>query len=328
MIAAVIENKNFVKVKNVPRPALLPGHVLIKVAYGGFCGPTEICIIEGIHPRAKFPLIFCHEISGIVEKTTPGSKFKAGDRVVVNPLMSCKVCKTCCTGYRYICENLKLIGIDSDGGFAEFCAVPDSNVLPIPDSLPLNIAAIVEPVAVGIHAVRGTGVSIGDRLLIFGAGPIGIILAEVSRIAGAGDIVICELDERRLDFAKSLGFETIKTPDALRGEKFDYVIDSSGSELVLPYAVDLVKIHGCISIVGKFDFPVKVNLHDILFKEITMRGFRVYAEDEFNSAISMLSSNTERFSRIITDEYPLADINVAIDAFRKRENICKIIIKV
>lgn len=328
MRAAFIEAVNQVRVKDIPKPECGPGKVLIKVAYGGFCGPTEMCIIEGLHPRAKFPLVFCHEFAGTVEEAAPGSAFKPGDRVVVNPLRFCGQCETCRAGYSYVCGDLKLIGIDCDGGFAEYCAVPEENVLHIPESLPFKMAAIVEPVAVGVHAVRGTGVAVGDSVLVFGAGPIGIILAEVCRTAGAGSIVICETNDRRIEFAKSLGFAVEKDASALvkSGRQFDYVMDSTGAEAILPYAIDLVKIRGKIAIVGKFDFPAKVNLHDVLFKEITMQGFRVYTEREFAFTIGMLAANAERFERIITDDYCLDDAAQAVEDFRQRRNLCKIVI--
>lgn len=328
MKAAVIEAVNQVRVKEVPKPECGPGQVLIKIAYGGFCGPTEMCIIEGLHPRATFPLIFCHEFAGTVETAAPGSAFTPGNRVVVNPLRYCGKCETCRAGFSYVCGSLNLIGIDCDGGFAEYCAVPEENVLRIPDTLPFKMAAIVEPVAVGVHAVRGLGVSVGDSVLVFGAGPIGIILSEVCRTAGAGSIVICETNERRIAFAQSLGFTVEKNAGALvkANRVFDYVLDSTGAEAILPYAIDLVKIRGKIAIVGKFDFPAKVNLHDVLFKEITMQGFRVYTEREFAFTVGMLAANAERFERIITDDYCLDDTAQAVEDFRQRKNLCKIVI--
>lgn len=328
MKAAVIEAVNQVRVKDVPKPECGPGQVLIKIAYGGFCGPTEMCIIEGLHPRAKFPLVFCHEFAGTVEEAAPGSAFQPGDRVVVNPLRFCGKCETCRAGYSYVCGDLKLIGIDCDGGFAEYCAVPEENVLHIPDSLPFKMAAIVEPVAVGVHAVRGAGVGVGDSALVFGAGPIGIILAEVCRTAGAGSVTICETNPRRVDFARSLGFGVETDAGALSKAKkqYDFVLDSTGAEPVLPYAVELVKIRGKIAVVGKFDFPAKVNLHDVLFKEITMQGFRVYTEREFAFTVGMLAANAERFGRIIADDYALDDAAQAVEDFRSRKNLCKIVI--
>lgn len=328
MKAAVIEAVNQVCVKEIPKPKCGQGKVLIKIAYGGFCGPTEMCIIEGLHPRAKFPLVFCHEFAGTVEAAASTSAFKPGDRVVVNPLRFCGKCETCRSGYSYVCGSLNLIGIDCDGGFAEYCSVPEENVLRIPDSLPFKIAAIVEPVAVGVHAVRGIGAGVGDSVLVFGAGPIGIILAEVSRTAGAGSVTICEVDTRRAEFARSLGFRVETDAAALKksSASFDFVLDSTGADAVLPYAVDLVKIRGKIAIVGKFDFPAKVNLHDVLFKEIAIQGFRVYTEREFAFTIGMLAANAERFGRIITDDYCLADTAKAVDDFRRRRNLCKIVI--
>ncbi len=116
MKAAVIKEINKVKVCQIDKPILKKGYVLLKIAFGGFCGPTEMCIIEGVHPRAKFPLVFCHEFSGIVEDVNKDSTLKKGDAVVVNPLITCDACYACKQGDSHICKNLKLIGIDCDGG--------------------------------------------------------------------------------------------------------------------------------------------------------------------------------------------------------------------
>jgi D-arabinose 1-dehydrogenase-like Zn-dependent alcohol dehydrogenase len=246
MKAAVIEATNQVRVKVVPKPECSAGKVLIKIAYGGFCGPTEMCIIEGLHPRAKFPLVFCHEFAGTVEAVAPGSAFKPGDRVVVNPLRFCGKCETCRAGYSYVCGSLNLIGIDCDGGFAEYCAVPEENVLRIPDSLPFKIAAIVEPVAVGVHAVRGAGVGVGDSVLVFGAGP--------HRHHSRGS----EPDGRRgqrhhlrsgypARFVRALAW-LYSGNGRVRAEKIRRRLrlrtGQHGRGGVLPYAVELVKIRG------------------------------------------------------------------------------------
>jgi len=331
MKAAVIKAINTVEVCDIEKPKVKKGHVLLKIAYGGFCGPTEMCIIEGLHPRARFPLVFCHEFSGIIDEAGEGCSFKKGEAVTVNPLIICKSCYTCRQGDSYICESLKLIGIDCDGGFAEYCLVPEENLVRIPEGMPLKLAAFAEPVAVGIHAVRGSTFKMGDTVLVFGAGPIGLITAICVKSAGAGEIIIVERDKRRLAFAKSLGFEGIS--DLGQFKKYnkkiiDEIFDTTGAPAVLPYAVDLAKIKGFIAIVGKFDYPAPVNLHDVLFKELTIKGFRVYRDTEFEQAVKLIAQNVQHFDKLITDIYDLGHINDAIDAFKTRRNLCKIMIKV
>jgi len=330
MKAAVIKAVNTVEVCDIKKPEVKKGHVLLKVAYGGFCGPTEMCMIEGIHPRAKFPLVFCHEFSGIIEETAPGSAYNKGEAVTVNPLVTCGECYVCRSGNSYICEKLKLIGIDSDGGFAQYCLVPEANLVRIPAGMPLKLAAFAEPVAVGVHAVRGSPFKAGDTAMVLGAGPIGLITAMCLKAAGAGEIIVAEKDQRRLAFVRELGFEAAGgLEDFKKNNKrvIDQIFDTTGAPAVLPYAVDLVKIKGFIAIVGKFDYPAPVNLHDVLFKELTISGFRVYKDAEFAQAVRLIAKNAADFEKLITDVYALDDINQAIEGFKGRKNLCKIMLK-
>jgi (R,R)-butanediol dehydrogenase / meso-butanediol dehydrogenase / diacetyl reductase len=330
MRAAVIKDVNTVEVCDIERQKVKKGHVLLKIAYSGFCGPTDMGIIEGIHPRAKFPLIFCHEFSGIIEETGEDCTFEKDEKVTVNPLITCKTCQTCRQGNSYVCESLKLIGIDCDGGFAEYCLVPQENLVRLPTGMSLKLAALAEPVAVGIHAVRGSAFKTGDSVMVFGAGPIGLITATCLKTAGAGKIIVVEKDEKRIAFAKSLGFEVASDLEEFKKLNrgiIDEIFDTTGAAALLAYAVDLVKIKGFIAIVGKFDEPALVNLHDVLFKELTIKGFRVYRSEEFEHAVKLISQNPKYFEKLITDVYGLGQINDAINSFKTRKNLCKIMVK-
>lgn len=151
---------------------------------------------------------FCHEFAGIIEYIDSESmEFSKGNKLTVNSSISCNSCDTRKNGNQYMCENLKLIRIDYDGGFAEYCLVPVGNIVKIPDNIPLNIAALTEPMAIGVHWVKVSGFQIGDNVLIFGVGPIGLILAENCKNAWAEKIIICEINPGRIGFAKSLGYE-------------------------------------------------------------------------------------------------------------------------
>ncbi len=328
MKAGVITKVNTVEYKDMPDPVLEPGKAIVKVAYAGYCGPTEQAIIGGMHPRATFPLINCHEFSGVIEKSNPGSGYKPGDRVIVFPLLYCGGCYVCKEGNSYICTHLGLIGIDCDGGFAEYCSVPERNLVRVPDGMSDMAAAFTEPVAVCLHAIRGIGFKVGGTALVTGAGPIGLITAECLRVAGAERVIVAEIEDRRVEFAKKCGFEVVKEISSLGKEAFDCVFETTGAEAVLPAIVDAVKIAGKIAIVGKYDFPAKVNLHDVLFKEITMKGFRVYREEEFEQALKLIGLNEERFTRYVTDTYPLDQITQAVKDFDCKKNLCKILVKI
>ncbi|MBM3705852.1 MAG: zinc-binding dehydrogenase, partial [Actinobacteria bacterium] len=244
-------------------------------------------------------------------------------------LIVCGSCYACRQGDSHICKNLKLIGIDCDGGFAQYCLIPEENLVRLPEGMNLKLAALAEPAAVCLHAIRSSVFKTGDNVMVFGAGPIGLVAAICLKAAGAADIIVVEKEEKRIFFAKSLGFETVCDLEDFKENDsriIDVIFETSGAQALLPYTVDLVKIKGFISIVGKFDEPALFNLHDVLFKEITVKGSRVYRNGEFKQAVVLIHKNAEFFEKLVTDIYGLNDINAAIDDFKKRKNLCKIMI--
>lgn len=149
MKAAVYQGKDRVFIEEVEVLDLKDGDALIKVEYAGICG-TDMSIVSGRHPRAKAPLILGHELSGTVAKVKGKGEIKEGDRVVVKPLIFCGKCYACKNGFKHICQNLKLIGIDVDGAFAEYVRVPLETVYKIPYNIPLELATLTEPLAAPI----------------------------------------------------------------------------------------------------------------------------------------------------------------------------------
>ena len=196
MRAALWLGKEQVAVRVVPRPAVGPGQALIRVAYAGICG-TDLMIYLGKHPRAKAPLIMSHEFCGVIAEAD-GEAYPAGAPVTVNPLLTCGQCYPCRHGLSHVCERLGLLGIDADGGFAEYALAPLHTVRPLPPGLPLVEAALIEPLAVAVHAVRASDLKVGDTVAVLGAGPIGIMVAQVARLGGARRVLISERSPRQL----------------------------------------------------------------------------------------------------------------------------------
>jgi len=331
MKAAVIESVNRIIVKEVLFPELVPGNTVVKVAYAGLCGPTDEAILKGLHPRAKFPLVLSHEFSGEIAFIEDGVEgLNKGDKVVINPLLSCNNCSTCRNGNQYICENLRLIGIDTDGGFAEYCSVPLNNIVLLPGDMPLNIAALSEPMAVGIHAVKEAGLRMGESAIVFGAGPIGLFVAEACRKAGAVDITIVEINKKRLEFARETGYNVIDA-DSLNlnssFHKYDFIFETTGSPEVLKVLLNYSKTKGTIVIVGKFDNMELFDLHTVLFNELKIIGARVYRENEFLLAVQILSENPQRYNKFISDYFPIEKIEDVFSAFRNRNNLGRVMVK-
>ena len=202
MKAIFYMGKNTLEVRDTEKPGLEEDRdVIVQVKYAGICG-TDLSIMAGKHPRAKRPLIMGHEFSGTVhEAGTNVSGMQAGDRIVVEPLISCGTCYACRSGYAYVCQNLGLYGIDAPGAFAEFVKVPAEKVFSVPDDIDYDIAALIEPMAVAVHAIRLSNLKVGDVVCVQGAGPIGLLTALVAQQSGSREVIICEKESYRCDIA-------------------------------------------------------------------------------------------------------------------------------
>ncbi len=313
-------------------PEIGEGEVLIKVAYAGICG-SDMFIYQGTHPRAKAPLIMGHEFSGRIEKGHP--TLPKGTPVTVYPLLSCGHCEPCRSGYPHVCDTLKLIGIDCDGGMAEYVKVPADKVVEIPAGLSLKLGAFIEPVAVGVHAVRRSGYRPGDTAVVFGAGPIGLCVASCLSYFGAMQVIVVEANPHRLDVARQLGFAVIdagkedvrvKVKELTRGLNADFAFDCAAHPSVQAHIMDVVKVRGTAVVVGSYKKPPEVDLLKVEFKELTVVGIRVYERRDFDIAARILGSGRIDFERLLS----LAEPEQAAQVFgdlQQGTNVIKMLFK-
>ena len=294
--------------KAVPAPGA--GEVLIKVAYSGICG-SDMFIYQGTHPRAQARLVMGHEFSGVIEAGHP--TLAKGTPVTVYPLLSCGQCEPCKNGTPHVCNTLKLIGIDCDGGMAEYVKVPADKVVEIPAGLNLKLGAFIEPVAVGVHAVRRSGYKPGDTAVVYGAGPIGLCVAACLSYFGASRVLVIEANPYRLEIARKLGFTPIDAAhdDILAQVKAhtgglcaDYAFDCAAHPSVQNTLMDVIKVRGTAVVVGSYKKPPEVDLLKVEFKELTLIGIRVYERRDFDIAARILASGTINFEQILTVSAP------------------------
>jgi len=303
-----------VEVGEKAMPEIGPGEVLIKVAYAGVCG-SDMIIYQGVHPRAKAPLVMGHEFSGTIVKGH--STLPAGTPVTVYPLLSCGQCEPCKNGYAHVCNTLKLIGIDCDGGMAEYVKVPEDKVVPIPADFSLKLGAFIEPVAVGVHAVSRSRYKPGDTAVVYGAGPIGLCVAGCLSYFGASRVIVIEANPHRLEVARQLGFTTIdaarediraKVLEYTGGRNADLAFDCAAHPSVHTTILDILRVQGTGIVVGSYKKPPEVDLLKVEFKELTLIGIRVYERRDFEVAIRILQSGRIDFERLLTvapaDEAP------------------------
>lgn len=303
-----------VEVREVPMIPPAPGQARIRVTYCGVCG-SDIGIYSGKHPRAKAPLTIGHEFVGVIEEINgEANGLKIGDRVAAYPLLSCGTCYACRTGKDYICRQLRLIGIDLDGGMAEYVNCSTEVLYKLPEGVEDRICAIIEPLAVAVHSVHRSGFKPLDSAAIIGAGPIGILIGLVLKDSGASRIVISDISDTRLALCREFGFETVDSKkeslaayvaETTDGEGVNIVYECSGAaagaeEMTYPVCAD-----GMICLVGVHKEARSVVLSDMHFRELNMTATRVYEKEEFRQTVYYTAKLQSELAKVITDVIPL-----------------------
>lgn len=311
--ATYIGNSTINIVESTQRPPA-PGEVQIDVAYTGICG-TDLHILHGnMDSRVTFPAIIGHEMSGRISALGDGvSGWSLGDPVTVMPLDWCGDCPACKAGHQHICQNLNFIGIDSAGSLQKQWNVPENVLVRLPESLRLDHAALVEPVAVSVHDVRRADIQPGEKAVVIGGGPIGVLIATTARHAGA-EVVVLELDADRRAMIEKLGFEVLnpQAQDQVEwvnswtgGAGADVVFEVSGAAAAVLGATALAKVRGRLVIVAIHPQPRPVDLQRVFWRELTIVGARVYERQDFEKAVELLAAGVIPAEQMITGTVPL-----------------------
>jgi 2-desacetyl-2-hydroxyethyl bacteriochlorophyllide A dehydrogenase len=311
-----------------------PGYVELAPAYVGICG-TDLHIFHGdMDARVKTPAVIGHEMSGRVVRVGPGVEgFAPGDPVTVMPLRWDETCPACRRGYRHVCQNLDFIGIDSPGAMQQRWTVPAATLIRLPDSLPLDQAALVEPAAVAVHDVGRAEVRSGDKVLVVGGGPIGVLIALVAGAAGA-DVRVVELSAHRRRLAERLGLSTWDPADDVPtlvqawtdGAGADVAFEVSGAEAGMQAAVDALAVRGRLCLVAIHPKPRQVNLHRFFWRELTLVGARLYERTDFEAAVRLVADGVIPAEQLISKVVPLDEAPSAFETLEAGGDVMKILI--
>jgi L-iditol 2-dehydrogenase len=338
--AAVIDKPYSVVVNQVDTPNIKQSHeVKIQVKVTGICG-SEVHAYHGTHPFRVPPVISGHELAGIVvDVGNEVSSVSIGDRVTVEPHYGCGTCKRCRSGEYNICENKKVLGTQEwTGSFGEFIVVPESTVVPLPNNVSFEQGALIEPLAVGIHAVRKAKVGLGDKLAILGAGPIGLGILLAARNSGATKIFITDALEYNLEIAKRLGathpIQTSKV-DAIEtilkktnGDGVDHVFIAVGIQAVLNDSFRIVKRGGKISEVALFGKKPEIEISYLQNKEIQIIGSNMYTRDDFEIAADAIATGMFDTSLFISKIIPIEEAKTGMKIVdEKLEDVIKVLLK-
>lgn len=331
MRAAVLHDLHDLRVEDVPVPSFGDDEVLIKVSYNGLCGTDASEFAKGSimvplkvpHPNSKHvgATVLGHEFVGKVIKAGVNVRDLMGKRVACGAGVSCGVCKRCKEGRTNLCDHYFTLGLSVDGGLAEYVAAPGKICVPIPDDVDDVHAVLAQPLAVGIHGVRRSGVQNGDTVIVLGAGAIGSFVC-VALQQYQVDIIAMDIDQKRLDVASKLGatrtilIEPTATPaeiKALYPQQADVVFETSGAPGGVARAVALTKMGGTVLLMGLNKAPQELVFADPVLREVTLQTTVAHVcNDDMPAALDLLRSGT--IAEMLTEKIvQLEDVASAFD---------------
>jgi D-altritol 5-dehydrogenase len=299
----------------VPIPSNLPaGHALIRIRASGLCH-TDIDVLHARYGPGAFPVVPGHEFAGEVEAVASGvTSLRVGDRVAVDPNLPCGSCPACSKGLTNLCVDLKAYGVTHNGGFGEQAIVRCDQVHPIGD-LGFDVAALAEPLACALNGLGAAGVGPDDTppsdAIIFGAGPIGLLLGLSLMARGAGTVTMADLNDSRLEFASGLGLGTAKSgPDLLASRRhgYDLVADATGVPAVVEGMIDLVADGGTALLFGVCPPSSTVSIHPF---EVFRRQLNIVGSHSLNrnipEALDILKADTGAMAKLVSHRLPLEE---------------------
>lgn len=348
MKAALWYNEKDIRVENIAEPAVGDHEVKIKVSYCGICGSDlheylagPIFIpVDKPHPisKDKAPIVMGHEYAGeVVEVGEAVTDIHIGDRVCVEPIYSCGKCTSCQKGHYNVCEQLGFVGLSGGyGGFAEYSVVSAKMAHKIPDHMTWEQAALVEPTAVAVHAVRQSELRIGDSVAVFGTGPIGLLVIQAAKAAGASKIMAVEVSPERREIAKQVGAHMVINPlevDAVEAIKHDtnglgvdVAFEVAGIESTMQAAIQSTRAEGNVVNISIWEKTANISLNNFILTERRMTSIIAY-RNIFPQVIQLIANNQIQASELVTKHIRLENIvSEGFDALTKNKNQIKILV--
>jgi 2-desacetyl-2-hydroxyethyl bacteriochlorophyllide A dehydrogenase len=319
MRAAVIEKPGQLTVTTVPDPAPGPRDVVLAVAGCGICG-TDLHLLDGELPYRPYPVIPGHEFAGaVVAAGAQVTEFAVGDRVAADPNLSCGECHHCRTGHENLCARYHALGVTVDGACAEYVAVPVGNCFRLPETVPLQHAPLVEPLSCAIHGFDLLPGRVGEHHLIYGAGTMGLLMAQLAARAGAASVSVVDLNADRLAVASRLGASHVAVHADLldRPEGWEVVIDCTGAVRAIEDGLVRVRPGGTFELFGvaPADATATFSPFRIYRDEIRIVGSMAVLHS-FGRAVDLLAAGAIDADTMISHRFPLDGYAEAVDTFR------------
>lgn len=339
MIQQLMTEPKKISFREVPVPQPGPDQVLVKIKRIGICG-SDIHVYHGTHPYTSYPVTQGHEVSGeIVGLGEYVKELSVGQKVTIEPQVFCGRCHPCLHGKYNLCEKLKVMGFQTTGTASEYFAVDASKVTPLPDELSWSEGAMIEPLAVTVHAAKRFPELRGARVVILGCGPIGILLSQSVRALGADKVLVTDISDTRLALAKSLGADyavnTMKKDfgeamlEAYGPDKADVIFECAGSDITMEQAIQNARKGSTIVLVAVFGRRASVDLAKLNDSELDLNTSMMYRHEDYVDAIRFVKEGKVQLKPLQSAHFAFADFQKAyeyIDA--NRETTMKVLIDV
>ncbi len=314
MRQAVMTAPGAIEFRQVEPVSPKSNEVLIRVHRIGVCG-SDIHVYHGLHPYTGYPVVQGHEVAGVVAGLGGDvTGFALGDAVVFMPQVTCGECYPCRHGMYHICDQLKVMGFQTDGAAQDYFAVPAQMVIKLPGGISLDQAAMVEPLSVAVHALRRGGGARGKKVLVLGAGTIGNLVGQAARAMGAAEVMVTDLSEYKLGMARRVGLsQAVNTQQQDLGtailerfgpDKADLILECVGAQDTISQAVSHARKGSTIVVVGVFGKKPVVDLGLVQDRELSLVGTLMYQRVDYEQAIELIDHGLVQLEPLITHRFP------------------------
>jgi L-iditol 2-dehydrogenase len=320
MKQAIMVEPGKIEFNDVPVPEVKPDQIKVKMKRIGVCG-SDIHVNHGKHPYTSYPVVQGHEVSAeVVEVGSEVTNVKVGDKVTIQPQVVCGKCYPCTHGMYNDCEELKVMGFQTTGMASEYFVVDAKLALTLPENMSWDHGAMIEPLAVAVHAVRRAGDVKGKKILVLGGGPIGNLVAQTAKGLGAEAVLISELSQYRLEAARKCGIKTIdgNNEDLLESiiknfgeERADYIFECVGINATTKQAIEYARKGSTIVIVGVFADLGTINMGFVQDHELSLLGSAMYRVEDYIKAIELVNDGLIDFDTLITHRFTFNDYTKA-----------------
>lgn len=339
MLQQVMTSPGVIEFNNVEIPTPGNDEVLIKIMNIGICG-SDIHVYHGEHPFTSYPITQGHEVSGeIVELGKNVEGLEVGQKVTIQPQVVCGECYPCRSGKYNLCEELKVMGFQTTGTASNYFAVDSKKVTVIPDELTYEQAAMIEPLAVAVHAIRQYGNVEGKKVVVLGAGPIGILVAQVAKGLGAEGVIITDISDIRLNIARECGIENcINTKNIDLGDailehfgpdKADVIYECAGNNTTINQAIKYARKGSTIILVSVFAEMATVDLAVLNDHELDLNTSMMYRNEDYIDAIKLVKEGKVELDKLISNQFSFKEYKDAYEYIdNNRETTMKVMINV